>query len=265
MVAEERRLTISGLKEWVSVACEFVADAARRAGLDERAVHHCQLAVDEACTNVIEHGYRSEAAGQSIEIVCRLEGDRFAMTVIDDGPAFDPLAQADPDPSVPVEEREPGGWGIYFIKKVMDEVIYTYDLGRNSLRMVKLVGDTAQVGPKAHGAMRVSVSNPHNGVWVFAPHGRLDAELCPGLERMITERLEQGIRYLVLDMGDVDYVSSMGLKMLVSLWQRARERKGDLMLAAVRARVHEVLQIIGLDLVFGIFTTPGEAAAALDR
>jgi anti-anti-sigma factor len=49
--------------------------------------------------------------------------------------------------------------------------------------------------------------------------------------------------------------------MLVSVWQRVRDQKGDLALASLKPRVHEVLEMIGLDLVFTISDTPDQAGA----
>lgn len=260
MIVEERRLRIAGLRERVPVACEFVVEAARRAGLDERAVHHCQLAIDEACTNVIEHGYGNGGEQYAIDIVCRNEGSRFSITVSDDSPPFDPLRYDDPDPMASLEDREPGGWGIFFIKKVMDEVFYQYE-DRNSLMMVKHVRDYPK-GNERRQSSRVSITSPAPNVYSIAPHGRMDADLCPGVEMLISEQLNAGHKFLVIDLGSVEYVSSVGLKTLVSLWQRAREAKGDMVLAAVNPRVREVLEIIGLDLVFGIYNTPDEAATS---
>jgi anti-anti-sigma factor len=60
-------------------------------------------------------------------------------------------------------------------------------------------------------------------------------------------------------MVDVEFISSAGLKMLVSMWQRIRDQKGDLALAALKPRVREVLQLIGLDLVFTISETLDQA------
>lgn len=53
-----------------------------------------------------------------------MEGDQFIITIIDDSPAFDPLGVPDPDVKAPLAQREPGGWGIFFIKKLMDRVDY---------------------------------------------------------------------------------------------------------------------------------------------
>jgi serine/threonine-protein kinase RsbW len=136
-LVEERRLRIPGLIEKVRVACDFVVEAAQRAGMDERAVYHCQLAVDEACTNIVEHGYGRNSADKVIDIICRSENDRFTITVLDDSRAFDPFSKPDADPAMLLGDRERGGWGIYFIKKVMDEVAYQRHGDRNQLTMVK--------------------------------------------------------------------------------------------------------------------------------
>lgn len=263
MIVEERRLRIPGIRDRITIACDFVVDAARRAGLDDRAVHHCQLAVDEACSNVIEHAYGEAGIDLAIDITCRLEGSRFAISVVDSGPEFDPLRQADPDPAATLDDRRPGGWGIFFIKKVMDEVVYQYDSRRNSLTMIKYLSQTPVADTERVIAARLSVTNPVPAVWVIAPHGRLDSTLCSGLSMVVNEQIDHGRRRLVIDLGDVDYVSSVGLKTLVSLWQKLREDKGNLVLASVQPRVREVLEIIGLDLVFSIHPHLREAIAVL--
>jgi anti-anti-sigma factor len=264
MIVEERRLKIPGVRDRIPVACDFVAQAARRAGLDDRAIHHCQLAVDEACSNVIEHGYGDLGGDAAIDITCRFEGERFSISVVDSGPEFDPLGQADPNPTASLDEREPGGWGIYFIKKVMDEVVYRYEANRNQLTMVKYIRHLPSALAERQVAARLSVTNPVGAVWVVTLHGRLDSSLCGGLNTVVQEQLELGRRWLVIDLRDVDYVSSTGLKTLVSLWQKVRETKGDMVLASVHPRVTEVLAIIGLDLVFSIYPTARDAANSLN-
>jgi anti-anti-sigma factor len=260
MIHEERHLTIPGQVDRVPVARAFVAEAAQRAGLDERAAHHCQLVVDEACTNVVEHGYADDGAQHSLDVVCRCEDDQFSITVSDDGPAFNPLTRDDPDPNAPLEEREPGGWGIFFIKKLMDEVIYRYENGRNSLTMIKHAHPaTTQRAP--HPRM-VSATQLKDNTWVVAPFGRLDSQFSPTVEQVASEKI--GDRQdIIFDLSHVDYVSSTGLKTLVSLWQRAQAQKGDLVLASVHPRVSEVMEIVGLDSVFSVYPSVEAASSAL--
>ncbi len=120
MTAGERHLRITGVLEQVETACEFVVAQARAFGLEERAIHHCYLAVDEACTNIIEHGYADDCGECVIDLFCKASGQAFTIIIVDDSSPFDPLDRPDPDPHTPLSERGSGGWGIFFIKKLMD-------------------------------------------------------------------------------------------------------------------------------------------------
>lgn len=260
----EERLRIPGLIENVSVACEFVVEVARRAGLDERTIDHCQLAVDEACTNVIEHGYRFGGGDQVIDIVCRKDGRMFSITVFDDSPAFDPLLMSDPDPNAALEEREPGGWGVYFIKRLMDEVSYRYEANRNVLNMIKYLDGVVRTAPRYSGEknFKVMVTSPMLDVWVVAPHGRLDSDFSREVEQALEKQLAAGHKCLVLDLSHVDYISSKGLRVIVGTWHRVREAKGNLVLAGLQHRVREIFEIIGLEMVLTIYPTPEEAVSS---
>jgi len=120
----------------VKQVCAFVVDAAESAGLDETAVFHCQIAVDEACTNIIEHGYRGEDKGQ-IEAECRTEPGMATITIIDWAPPFDVTQVPDPSLDRPIEDAAIGGLGVFFMRKMMNEVTYHHKDGANRLVMVK--------------------------------------------------------------------------------------------------------------------------------
>jgi len=137
MGIQENRLTIPAVLEELSVAYGFVADAARAAGLDDEAVYHCHLSVEEVCTNIVEHGYGYKGQDETITIECRAYPDRFLIIISDGAPPFNPLGVPEPDPSLPLSERKHGGWGIHFVKQYMDEVAYRYTNNQNHLAMVK--------------------------------------------------------------------------------------------------------------------------------
>ncbi len=140
-MVSEVRLTIPGVVERVPYACSWVVEVAEKVGLSMRDVNHCELAVDEACTNIIEHGYGLNGADKRIDIVCRDDKDRFTITIIDEAPQYNPLLTPEPDPLMALEERpdEGGGWGVYFIKRLMDTVDYRYASQRNHLIMSKRI------------------------------------------------------------------------------------------------------------------------------
>jgi anti-anti-sigma factor len=263
MTFRERQLRIAGVLDNVSVACEFVAEQARAAGLDERSINHCYLAVDEACTNIVEHGYGAQCDNCVIDLFCRQDTDALTITIIDDSRAFDPLVRPDPDPNQPINERGVGGWGIFFIKKMMDKVTYSYEGSRNHLVMVKNINKPPQVVPRPEPPIHkpIEVVALSEKIWMITPSGRLDATQTDNWESTLIHQLAAYRHWLILNMADVDYISSAGLKMLVRVWQRIRDQKGDLVLTALKPRVREVLEMIGLDLVFTIADTPDQAHA----
>ena len=59
------------------------------------------------------------------------------ITFIDNGVPYDPLKRADPDVSLPAEQRGIGGLGIFIVKKSMDDVKYEYRDGHNILTLKK--------------------------------------------------------------------------------------------------------------------------------
>ncbi len=87
-------------------------------------------------------------------------------------------------------------------------------------------------------------------VIVFSGH--IDAAGSVELEQIVTQELNNGHHELVLDMSAVDYISSKGLRMLVALWKKAHDAKGELVLAAMQPSIREVFNLIGFDLVFTI-------------
>ncbi len=121
----------------LAAAREFVAHMGALAGLDDSAIQHCELAVDEAMSNIIEHGYRSLDTNQSIEITCISSDEGLTITIIDSGEAFNPLSNPIPNHLTPLTERTEGGWGIHFIRTLMDRVQYIHLDGRNHLTMHK--------------------------------------------------------------------------------------------------------------------------------
>lgn len=132
-------LKLSANLDDVPLAIDLAARSARAAGLDEQAVYEVQVAVDEACANVVEHAYAGREPG-AMQVSCRSDGRVFAIRVRDWGRRFEPNGIEDPDTTAPLEERSLGGLGMFLIRQYMDQVEYTFDpeLG-NELLMIKLL------------------------------------------------------------------------------------------------------------------------------
>jgi serine/threonine-protein kinase RsbW len=136
MQTPQKRVFPSKLSSLAQIGC-FVATAADAAGLDERAAYGVQVAVDEACSNIIEHAYSDQSAGD-IECEYEITDESLVITLRDHGRPFDPTSVADPELDAQLDERPLGGLGVYLMRKLMDSVVYHYEAGAgNVLVLVK--------------------------------------------------------------------------------------------------------------------------------
>jgi len=130
-----RRLTIPGRLDAIEAACECVEAGAQDAGFDDSTSYACQLAVAEACENIVIHGYRRKAGGDIRLEVTASRGD-LTVRLEDSAPPFNP---ARPPDEQEWDRHDPpvGGLGLHIIHRVMDRVTYARRSGLNRLTMRK--------------------------------------------------------------------------------------------------------------------------------
>ena len=115
---------------------EFVSRSGRELDLDERTIYDLQLAVDEACTNVIQHAYAGR--GGAMEVTVEPDEGGVRVTVRDWGEPFEFQKVPEPNVATPLEQRELGGLGLFLMHQVMDDVLFDFDAEQgNTLTMVK--------------------------------------------------------------------------------------------------------------------------------
>ncbi|MEK7809318.1 MAG: ATP-binding protein [Chloroflexota bacterium] len=132
----ESRLSVTARYDRIKQICSFVVDAANVAGLDESSTFQCQIAVDEACTNIIEHGYEGEDKGR-IDVICNTTPGVLKIELLDQALPFDLDKVPEPELGAPLEDMKIGGLGIYFMKKMMDDVSFSRENGTNKLMLLK--------------------------------------------------------------------------------------------------------------------------------
>ena len=107
-------------------------------GVNDEILYDVQLAVDEACTNIITHGYADMDPG-SIILDLELDPDRLTLSLTDFGHSFEPREAPIPDAEVSIEERERGGFGLFFINQSVDELDYRVTEDGNTMVLTKLL------------------------------------------------------------------------------------------------------------------------------
>jgi serine/threonine-protein kinase RsbW len=124
---------------------EFVEKAVLASGCAPDDASMLVLAVDEAVTNTIVHGYASR--GGLVEVAVGQQDKKTIVRLRDVAPPFDPTTVPSPDLSLPLDRRPPGGLGIYLMHKIADTVTYRARPGGGN--EITLVKQQANLGSRA--------------------------------------------------------------------------------------------------------------------
>jgi len=117
---------------------DFIQEVGEKIQIPGRTLANTKLAVEEACTNVVKHGYKGQAG--FIEVIVTGNMREFHIEIRDQGQGFDLRNVKSPDLKIYVENRKRGGLGVFLMNQLMDEVRYRAGTDGNILTMSKRLG-----------------------------------------------------------------------------------------------------------------------------
>ena len=130
------RLQVAASLEHLSDIRDFVRAVGSGAGMDADSLAETLLAVDEAATNIVMHGYSKCSGSIIVEVESTTEA--LIARLRDAAEPFDPCCVPAPDLDVPLERRRPGGLGIHLMRQFVDEIHHRVIGERgNELTLVK--------------------------------------------------------------------------------------------------------------------------------
>jgi len=136
-MASTHRITRAAYLESLNEFREFIKEhCAGVSGINEEIIYDIQLAVDEACTNIISHGYADLDPG-SIILDLEVDSAKLTVSLTDFGHSFEPSSAPIPDVDAPIEQRELEGFGLFFIQQSMDDMDYQVTEDGNKLTLIK--------------------------------------------------------------------------------------------------------------------------------
>ncbi len=130
--AESRIFTLN--RQTFEDVISYIEERCRALGCGEKALSRISVSSSEILANIDSYAYEN---GGEVEITISRSGRRLTITFKDSGAPFDPLSVKPPDVTAPLSEREPGGLGIFIVRKLMSSVRYEYADGQNVLTVEK--------------------------------------------------------------------------------------------------------------------------------
>ena len=115
----------------------FVDERLERADCTPKAQMQIAVAVEEIFINIASYAYAPDKGKATVRVEVSEDPVTVTITFVDHGMPYDPLAREDPDISLPAEQRDAGGLGVFMTKKIMDDVAYEYKDGQNILTLKK--------------------------------------------------------------------------------------------------------------------------------
>ncbi len=100
-----------------------------------------------------------------------------------------------------------------------------------------------------------SISN----IEIISLNGYLDAHTAPQLEKIIQDLMQNNKYKIIVDMKNLDYISSAGLGVFMAFIEEIRDNGGDIKLAELKPKVYKVFDLLGFPILFKILPTIDEA------
>ena len=132
-----KEMTVAAVIENVDSVTDFVDDFLNSQECPGKTKMQINIAIDEIFSNISYYAYQDEVGQITIQVEMQENPKAVCITFVDGGVPYNPLTKEDPDITLPAEEREIGGLGIYMVKKNMDELEYEYSEGKNILLLKK--------------------------------------------------------------------------------------------------------------------------------
>lgn len=134
-MAAELRLRVETRQDELDRVSAAIEDFALEADWPLDLVFKVNLALEEVVINVMNYGH--DDGLHEIDIILTADEESLTIEIVDDGRPFDPLTDAPkPDVNADLEDRNIGGLGIHLVRKMMDDVRYRREEGKNHLTLV---------------------------------------------------------------------------------------------------------------------------------
>ena len=137
LLFEKGELEIEAAVENLPEVLAFIEEHLEQADCPPKAMMQITVAAEEVFVNIAHYAYAPDRGKAVVRVEVSGDPVTVSLTFIDHGVPYDPLLREDPDVTLPAEERQIGGLGVFLVKQTMDDVNYVYRDGKNILTLKK--------------------------------------------------------------------------------------------------------------------------------
>jgi serine phosphatase RsbU (regulator of sigma subunit)/anti-sigma regulatory factor (Ser/Thr protein kinase) len=133
---KKEEIAIPAQMSYMGQVRDFIEHIGTKYKYSDKIINSYKLVIEEACTNIIRHGYRDIKGGEiSIKAIIRQQS--LTIVILDQGISYDPRQAQTPDLEKYIQIGKKGGLGIFMMRKLMDDVQYNITSRGNELRLTK--------------------------------------------------------------------------------------------------------------------------------
>lgn len=114
-------------------------------------------------------------------------------------------------------------------------------------------------GRRREGMLELALTRPADGVALVAVRGELDIRTAPELRDTVDGLLREGVRQVLVDVDELDYLDSAGLGTLVLVLRRLSAVEGELVVICQAPRIRRIFEIAGLPRLLTVCNSRTEA------
>ena len=242
----EKEITIENQVEEIAIIAQFIEELGMSLHLPSGITMSLNLAIEEAISNIIHHGYPQNQKGE-ITLRTSVAPGLLITQIIDDGISFDPTKSENEasENALSLEQQLTQGLGLFLIRRTMDKVEYHSTDNQNELILTKNI----EMNFKPEATLKTNLCKIEE-VIILTVEGRLDTANTNEFNALIQPLLNVQNPNIIINCEGLLYISSSGLRSLITLQKSVKQHNGQLVLEAMRAEIRKIFDMTGCSGLF---------------
>ena len=242
----EKEITIENQVEEIAIIAQFIEELGMSLHLPSGITMSLNLAIEEAISNIIHHGYPQNQKGE-ITLRTSVAPGLLIAQIIDDGISFDPTKSENEasENALSLEQQLTQGLGLFLIRRTMDKVEYHSTDNQNELILTKNI----EMDFKPEATLKTNLCKIEE-VIILTVEGRLDTANTNEFNTLIQPLLSVQNPNIIINCEGLLYISSSGLRSLITLQKSVKQHSGQLVLEAMRPEIRKIFDMTGCSGLF---------------